>query len=62
MGRDGATGLAALRRAGAVTFVQDRATSTVFGMPAAALDLEAAEHTLPLPAIPGFLKEVCREP
>ena len=36
MGRDGASGLAALRARGAVTFAQDEASSAVWGMPAAA--------------------------
>ncbi|MDY7092339.1 MAG: chemotaxis protein CheB [Acidobacteriota bacterium] len=61
MGRDGAAGLAALRRAGATTFVQDRETCTVFGMPSAALDLGAAEFTLGLAEIAAFLTEVCHD-
>lgn len=48
MGDDGATGLQALRRAGAVTLVQDQATSTVFGMPGAAIAQGGAMHTVPL--------------
>jgi two-component system chemotaxis response regulator CheB len=46
MGRDGAEGLGRLRAAGAVTVVQDEATSVVFGMPGEALRRGAAEHVL----------------
>ncbi|HEV8662081.1 MAG TPA: chemotaxis-specific protein-glutamate methyltransferase CheB [Candidatus Methylomirabilis sp.] len=47
MGRDGASGLRRLREAGAVTIAQDEATSVVFGMPAEAIRLGAAEYVLP---------------
>jgi two-component system chemotaxis response regulator CheB len=47
MGRDGAAGLARLRAAGGVTVAQDEASSVVFGMPAEAVRLGAAEHVLP---------------
>lgn len=47
MGRDGASGLADLRRAGWTTIAQDQATSVVWGMPKAAFDLGAAEFVLP---------------
>lgn len=48
MGRDGAEGLLALRRAGWRTFAQDEATSVVYGMPRAARELGAAQEVLPL--------------
>lgn len=48
MGRDGATGLAAMRKAGAWTIVQDAATSTVYGMPRVASEEGAACEVLPL--------------
>jgi two-component system chemotaxis response regulator CheB len=51
MGRDGATGLLAIRRAGGITIAQDEATSTVYGMPREAVLLGAAARVLPLPEI-----------
>lgn len=51
MGDDGASGLLALRRGGAVTIAQDEATSIVYGMPQAARRLDAATQVLPLDEI-----------
>ncbi len=48
MGRDGAAGLRHLRSAGATTLAQDEATSVVWGMPAAALALDAVDVELAL--------------
>lgn len=48
MGRDGAQGLLAMRKAGARTFAQNEATCTVYGMPRAAVQIGAAETVLPL--------------
>lgn len=42
MGKDGAAGLSELRSGGAMTFVQDEASSTVFGMPKEAIMRGAA--------------------
>ncbi|HXV97863.1 MAG TPA: chemotaxis-specific protein-glutamate methyltransferase CheB [Anaerolineae bacterium] len=47
MGNDGAEGLQAMRRAGAHTVAQDKGTCIVFGMPAVAIELGAAEQVLP---------------
>ncbi len=51
MGRDGASGLLRLRRAGFPTLAQDRATCAVYGMPKAAAELGAVDEVLPLPEI-----------
>lgn len=50
MGRDGAQGLLAMRRAGSMTIAQDR-SSAVYGMPRAAAEVGAALHVLPLEEI-----------
>jgi len=55
MGRDGAEGLLAIRRAGGTTLAQDEATSVVYGMPREALKLGAAQHVLPLQQIAPIL-------
>lgn len=51
MGRDGAAGLRVLRDAGAFTIGQDEPTSVVWGMPAAAQELDAVDVELPLSGI-----------
>lgn len=51
MGRDGAEGLLALRKAGFLTIAQDKTSSIVYGMPKAAAELDAAETILPLTLI-----------
>lgn len=51
MGRDGAAGLLAIRRAGGFTVAQDESTSVVYGMPREAALLGAAQLVLPLEQI-----------
>ena len=55
MGRDGASGLLAMRQAGQATIAQDEASSAVYGMPKAAAELGAAEKILSLDNIPPAL-------
>ncbi|WP_343732925.1 chemotaxis-specific protein-glutamate methyltransferase CheB [Duganella sp.] len=56
MGRDGAEGLLAMRRAGQTTIAQDQASSAVYGMPRAAAELDAAQMILPLAKIGAVLR------
>jgi two-component system, chemotaxis family, response regulator WspF len=51
MGRDGAQGLLALRKAGWHTIAQDEKTSVVYGMPKAAAQIDAAKEILPVEKI-----------
>ena len=48
MGADGANGMLRLKQAGAITYVQDQATSVVWGMPQAAFNIGAVDEVLPL--------------
>jgi two-component system chemotaxis response regulator CheB len=60
MGKDGVRGLLAMRRAGGLTLVQDRATCTVFGIPSAAIEADAAELSLPPEQIAVVLTRAAR--
>lgn len=51
MGKDGAVGLKGMQEKGALTIAQDEASSIVWGMPGAAVELGAADHVLPLDKI-----------
>jgi two-component system chemotaxis response regulator CheB len=51
MGRDGAAGLKKIRNCGGITIGQDESTSAVYGMPAAALALDAVDVQLTLSEI-----------
>jgi len=51
MGSDGAEGLLAMRGKGIYTIAQNRETCVVFGMPKAAIELDAAQIVLPLDRI-----------
>lgn len=58
MGTDGARGLKAMFERGAETICQDETTSTVWGMPKAAIDLGAARSVLPVHEIAGALERL----
>lgn len=58
MGRDGAEGLRRMRDRGALTIAQDEETSAVYGMPAAAMALEAVDVQLSLPEVGAMLRHV----
>ena len=62
MGDDGVEGMAELRRAGALTVVQDRRSCAVFGMPRAALERDAAVLELDPEAIGKLLARLASEP
>jgi len=51
MGRDGADGMLRMREAGASCIAQDEASSVVFGMPRAALEIGAASVAVPITRI-----------
>jgi two-component system chemotaxis response regulator CheB len=55
MGRDGAYGMLTIKRAQGYTIAQDEATSTIFGMPRAAAELDAACEVLPAAQIASRL-------
>ena len=56
MGNDGATGMKAMRDAGARCIAQDEASCVVFGMPCKALESGGAERAVPLRDITRTLK------
>lgn len=58
MGRDGADGMTLMREAGAFTVAQDRATSLVYGMPAAAWEAGAASYSASSGGIARLLARV----
>ena len=53
MGKDGAGGLLEIKKAGGQTLVQDRDSSVIFGMPAEAIRMGAAQKILPIDDIAG---------
>ena len=62
MGRDGAEGLGEMKRAGAVTFAQDRGSCVVYGMPKAAIDAGYVDHVGPVEALATRVVQALRAP
>jgi len=60
MGKDGASGLLAIKQSGGRTIAQDEASSIVFGMPREAIALDAAQVIAPLEGVAQTLCEMAR--
>jgi two-component system, chemotaxis family, protein-glutamate methylesterase/glutaminase len=58
MGDDGARGLLEMKTAGAFTIAQDEASSIVYGMPKAAVTLNAAQKILSLAEIKNYISRI----
>lgn len=58
MGRDGAKGMATIKRAGGVTIAQDKNTSTIYSMPRAVAEEGNADYILPLEKIGGVITDL----
>ena len=59
MGHDGAFGMKTIKKRGGKTIAQDKTTSVVYGMPKAAVELNAVDQLLPIEKIPiAILDEV----
>jgi two-component system chemotaxis response regulator CheB len=58
MGRDGGYGMLTIKRSNGYTIAQDETTSTIFGMPRAAIQLGAAREILPAGRIAPRLVEL----
>ena len=61
MGEDGALGLKAMREAGALTVVQDKKSSAVWGMPGRAFEMGGADGVLGLPQLSPALTSLLKE-
>jgi two-component system chemotaxis response regulator CheB len=59
MGRDGASGMKAIKEKGGRTIAQDEATCTVFGMPKMAIQEGSVDRILPLSKIPEQILRWC---
>lgn len=60
MGRDGAEGIRKIKGGGGTTIAQDEASSTIFGMPKAAIDTHTVDRVVPLNRIPDEIVRVLR--
>jgi two-component system chemotaxis response regulator CheB len=59
MGEDGARGLLAIRQVGGVTFAQDEASCVVYGMPRAAVEMNAVDSGIPLSGMSELMRQSC---
>ncbi len=62
MGNDGLKGMTKIKEKGGITIAQDENSSVIFGMPKAAIHLDAASRVLPLDAIAPALVEAIFAP
>ena len=58
MGKDGARGMGSIRSQGGLTIAQDEQSCAVFGMPRAAIALNAVDEVLPLALIPNAISRI----
>jgi len=61
MGTDGAVGLREIKLAGGLTIAQDKETSRIFGMPAAAISQGGANKVMPLESIGPMLFQATKQ-
>jgi len=57
MGKDGAKGLLKIKNSGGLTIVQDKKSSEIFGMPKAAIDINAAQVIMNLENISQIMRD-----
>jgi two-component system chemotaxis response regulator CheB len=56
MGKDGAAGIAAIKRADGRTVAQDEASSVIYGMPRAAIETGCVDLIVPLDELANRLR------
>jgi len=61
MGRDGAMGIKAIKEMHGKTIAQDEQSCAVFGMPKAAIDMDVADHVLPLEKIAEGIMQILQD-
>lgn len=61
MGADGADGLLEMRRAGSHTVVQDEKSAVVYGMPGAAIAIDAVDQIVSLDKLSAYFSSIVRQ-